>query len=135
MAEDIAREIIAQSKGGGKLALKISHKQQQESSLIFSFSKDANQKLTYHIYFTKDATPIEIKYSNLGGACDFVGYMFPLKTNTDNFLLKLVLHNKNISESECIELSTICQYFRISTLSSSFEEIFNVLDVTDAVAG
>ena len=142
MAEDIAPEIIAQSKGGGKLAFKIishSHIQQpvKQLQLFFSSSKDANQKMIYHIYSTKDDKHFEIKYSNLEGAFDFVAAMVKESSSTNEssstyLSLQLVVFNKNISE--CIVWSTLESCFLLNSISSKIKKWVNVLDVIDVVS-
>mmetsp|Transcript_12834 Transcript_12834/g.19354 ORF Transcript_12834/g.19354 Transcript_12834/m.19354 type:complete len:92 (+) Transcript_12834:82-357(+) len=58
MAAEIAREIIAQSQGGGKMAFKFSPPQGSgivvHDSLLLSSSKDANEKSIYHVHLTKE---------------------------------------------------------------------------------
>ena len=72
MAEDIAREIIAQSKGGSKMAFKISPDQGDPSSSIilsssnvaatdkYSYSGYDTQKTTFHIHLINNDNTYEV---------------------------------------------------------------------------
>eukprot|EP00986_Skeletonema_menzelii_P012048 scaffold6431_cov139-Skeletonema_menzelii.AAC.8 len=131
MAEDIAREIIAQSKGGGKLAFKLSLEQGSisDSSLILSLSNSADQKEIYHIHLIRDGKTYEIIYSGLGKACDFIKSVL----GHVRIRVKLVLYKKNISE--CITLSTIYSSCHTDSLSFHIKNNMHLLDVVDVVEG
>eukprot|EP00984_Skeletonema_dohrnii_P004178 scaffold1457_cov111-Skeletonema_dohrnii-CCMP3373.AAC.9 len=78
MAAELAREIISQSKGGGKMAFKFSpspgtvNNEVVGDTLHLSASNDANQKAIYHVHLTKGDKAYEINYSNAEGAFHLV---------------------------------------------------------------
>ena len=133
MAEDIAREIIAQSKGGSKMAFKISRNQSRDSSssLILSPSNKADQKTIYHVRFIRGGKTYEIIYSCLDKACGFIFSVL----GKDWIKVQLVLPKKDISE--CIVFSTLSAIFAShpNDLSSHIKNNAHLIDVIDVVEG
>eukprot|EP00985_Skeletonema_marinoi_P013348 scaffold6591_cov127-Skeletonema_marinoi.AAC.4 len=138
MAAELAREIIAQSKGGGKMAFKFSpsgtvNNDVVGDSLLLSALKDANQKAIYHVHLTKGDKAYEINYSNAEGACHLVTSI--MREKVLYVKVDLVLYKKNTSE--CVSLSTVAPSIYVEKLSSStqYNLNLNILDVIDVVEG
>lgn len=100
MTEDIPRETFAQSEGGSKKGLKISHDEgANRSSIILSSSIGENKSATFRIHLDRDGKADEIVCSDLDEACGFI--------SSDEVLGKGWIRVKLVNMSECIELSTI----------------------------
>jgi len=96
MAEDLAREIIAQSGSGSKLAF--SFRFSSGDALLYT-SRDANEKIVYHVHqrrFHDDEH--EFKYMDLESAVDLVRALVPY---TD-FLVQVVLYKDGIDCEEVV---------------------------------
>lgn len=129
MAKDIAREIIAQSKGGSKMAFKISPEQSRDfnSSLVLSSSN--RDQHVYHVYFIRDDKTYEMIYSGLNKACDFITSVL------DNGWMRVQLVLYKEKGSKCIELSTAYASLLPSSLSLHIKDNLHLLDVIDVVEG
>eukprot|EP00985_Skeletonema_marinoi_P013347 scaffold6591_cov127-Skeletonema_marinoi.AAC.3 len=137
MAAEIAREIIAQSQGGGKMAFKLSHPQGSgivvRDSLLLSSSKDANDKSIYHVHLTKDDKAYDINYSKASSACDFVASIMQSRPHRGAGVeVILVLYKKNLSECVALAKLTHCA---LDSLSSFTYKNLHFLDVIDVVEG
>ena len=144
MAEDIAREIIAQSKGGSKMAFKISPDHgailnDPSSSIILSSSNVAatdkysysgydTQNTTFHIHLINNDNTYEVIYYGLDKACDFVTSLI----GSGWIRVQLVLYKNNRT---CIEFSTKYAKCSPSTLSLHIKDNLHLLDVIDVVEG
>ena len=98
MAEDIAREIIAQSRGGSKLAFSFTHGESNRALLYMS--RDSNEMARYHVVHKgrNDATGQcnEFKYSNLKGAMALVKTFTQSSSQSPYVTVKVVLYNNGI---------------------------------------
>jgi SAM-dependent MidA family methyltransferase len=73
MAEDLAREIIAQSAGGSKLAFSFVSFDYGVKDLLLYISKDAGERTLYHVHRPlANETYDEFKYADLESAVDLV---------------------------------------------------------------
>ena len=124
MAEDIAREIIAQSRGGSKLAFSFeaSH---CDVLLYMSKSKDENEKILYHVHKSRnDATQQykEYNYSNLKGAMALVKTF----TQSSYVTVKVVLYNNGI---DCEEIGSLIDSAGPNIiLTGLIEKMVSILD-------
>ena len=131
MAEDIAREIIAQSRGGSKLAFSFingSGGSRRARALLY-MSRDANEKARYHVVHKgrNDATGQcnEFKYSNLKGAMALVKTFIQSSSQSSYATVKVVLC-KNGIDCEGEELASLG---RLDPWETGFiDEMVNILD-------
>ena len=144
MAKELAREIIALSKGGSKLAFKISPDQSANlsdpsSSVIlsphavatdkYSYSGYDTQNTTFRIHFIRRGESFKVIYSGLKTTCDFITSVLG-----DGWIrVQLVLYKNNMSE--CIELSNKYARCSPSSLSLHIKDNLHLLDVIDVVEG
>eukprot|EP00984_Skeletonema_dohrnii_P004177 scaffold1457_cov111-Skeletonema_dohrnii-CCMP3373.AAC.8 len=139
MAAEIAREIIAQSQGGGKMAFKFSPPQGSgivvRDSLLLSSSKDADKHAIYNVHLTKDDQAFDINYSQARSACDFVTSIMRSKMGSGmaGAEVKIVLYKK--SSSEFVALAELFPSCSIDSLSCSIQKKLHLLDVIDVVEG
>lgn len=89
MAEDIAREIIAQSQGGSKLAF--SFKVQAGEVLLYT-SKGADEKIRYHVLQSDGKKQNEFKYAGLEVAVNLIQILVPLN-DSNSYSLDLALYD------------------------------------------
>ena len=144
MAKELAREIIAQSKGGSKMAFKISpdhgaNMSDPSSSLIlsshaiatdkYSYSGYDTQNTTFRIHFVQKGQSFEVIYSGLKTTCDFITSLL----GNGWIRVQLVLYKNNTSE--CIELSKKYARCSLSSLSLHIKDNLHLLDVIDVVEG
>ena len=121
MAEDIAREIIAQSRGGSKLAFSFD----SGDALLFT-SRDANEKMLYHVHKRRNSTTeqyYEFKYSDLESAVDLVRTFVP----HSNLQARVVLYNNGV---DCEEVAYLGSVSDINLTSFLKFKILNVVNVT-----
>ena len=141
--KELAREIIALSKGGSKMAFKISPDQganlsDPSSSIILSSSNASatdkysgynKQEATFHVHFIQNGKSIEVIYSGLDKACDFITSVI----GGGYIRVQLVLYKNNMSE--CIEFSTKYAKRLRECLSIHIKDNLHLLDVIDVVEG
>ena len=119
MAEEIAREIIAQSRGGSKLAFSFDGGR----ALLFT-SRDANEKIHYHVEARGDATEQsnEFKYSDLKGAVALLNALLA----SFNPVVKIVLYEGGF---DCKELASLNYGTVVATnLIGLINEKINIID-------
>ncbi|KAK1740932.1 hypothetical protein QTG54_008184 [Skeletonema marinoi] len=123
MAEDLAREIIAQSGSGSKLAFSFS----SGDALLYT-SRDANEKIVYHVHqrrFHDDERCYEFKYMDLESAVDLVRALVPY---TD-FLVQVVLYKDGIDCEEVVFLGKQSSSMLTKYLQDKVK-ILNAVNVT-----
>ena len=127
MAEDIAREIIAQSRGGSKLAFSI--KYYSDGALLFT-SRDANEKIIYHVHkCRRDATEqyYEFTYSDLESAVHLVRTILPYSGITVE--VGVVFYNNGIDCEEVLSLKSVSSYSLTDYLKDKVM-LLNAVNVT-----
>lgn len=118
MAEDLAREIIAQSGSGSKLAFSFS----SGDALLYT-SRDANEKIVYHVHqrrFHDDERCYEFK------TVDLVRALVPY---TD-FLVEVVLYKDGI---DCEEVAFLGKQSS-SMLTKYLQDKVNLLNAVNVTA-
>ncbi len=124
MAEDIAREIIAQSQGGSKLAFSFHYGQ----ALLYT-SKGADEKILYHVHrgrnnIADDDPQYEFKYADLESAVDLVRTFVPY----ESFIADVVLYNEDgIDCEEVLHLGRLSS----SNLTDFLQDKMKILDVVN----
>ena len=125
MAEDLAREIIAQSGSGSKLAF--SFRFSSGDALLYT-SRDANEKIVYHVHqrrYDDDERYYEFKYADLESAVDLVRALVPYT----NFLVQVVLYKDGIDCEEVVFLGKQSSSMLTKYLQDKVK-ILNAVNVT-----
>ncbi len=102
MAEDLAREIIAQSKSCSNLAFSFG----DYNCVLLYTSKDAHEKMLYHVCQPPrgdETGPYEFKYADLESAIDLVRAFMGFQTTIPVYI---VLHN-NLENEKVASLGRI----------------------------
>ena len=123
MAEDIAREIIAQSRGGSKLAFSFDG----GDALLFT-SRDANEKMLYHVHKRRSSITeqyYEFKYSDLESAVDLVRTFVPPST----LQARVALYNNGVDCEEVACLGRVSDINLQSYLQDKVKSL-NAVNVT-----
>ncbi len=124
MAEDIAREIIAQSRDGSKLAFSF----QYGEALLYT-SRGADKKILYHVHQRRNTSEqqYEFKYADLESAVQLVLILI----SDTNFQGQVVFYKNNgIDCEEVLPLGRL----RSSNLMNFLEEKIKILDVVNVEA-
>ncbi len=122
MAEDLAREIIAQSGSGSKLAFSFEHDDGYEDMLLYT-SRDAGEKTLYHLHQPRYNETYEFKYTDLESAVDAIRTF-----NSRPYIsVVLVLRNNGINCEEVQDMGKVGR----SHLAGFLQNRVKVLDAVN----
>ena len=118
MAEDLAREIIAQSKGGSKLALSF-----DLGEALLYISRDSKKNIVYHVHERRDVyiEQYEFKYAEAESAASLVQAFVP----HTSFHVSVVIYNDGVN---CTEVAHLGKQSG-STLTKLIQDKTKLLDV------
>ena len=119
MAEDLAREIIAQSRGGSKLALSFD----QGEALLY-ISKDSKKNTVYHVHERRDLyiEQYEYAYADAESAASLVLAFIP---RSSMVTVQLVLYNDGV---DCTEVAYLGKHSG-SSLTELIQDKIKLLNV------
>ena len=124
MAEDLAREIIAQSRSGSKLALSFNG-----GDMLLYISKDSKKNTVYHVHERRDVyiEQYEFKYAELESAVSLVQAFVP---RSSMVTVQIVLYNDGV---DCTEVAYLGKQSG-STLTELIQDKIKLLDVINVAA-
>ena len=102
MAEDLAREIIAQSASGSKLAFSFGYR-----NVLLYISRGADEKILYHVHERRSDETEQyyvFNYADLESAADLV---YTLTRAGTHFHVTIVMYNNGINCEEVITLGKV----------------------------
>ena len=117
MAEDLAHEIIAQSRGGSKLALSFNH-----GDVLLYISRE-KKNIVYHVHKRRevDTEQYEFKYADAESTVSLVQAYVPYTS----FTVHIVLYNNGVDFTEVEYLGQFCG----STLTELIQDKIKLLNV------